>query len=79
MLEVIIKWINYILLEVYDMVGLGVPELILILVIGRVVFGAGRLPEIGRALGKSISEFKAAGSEDNTLNITSESNKEEQK
>ena len=79
MLEVIIKWIDYILLEVYDMFGLGVPELILILVIGLVVFGAGRLPEIGRALGKSISEFKAAGSEDNTLNITSESNKEEQK
>jgi len=36
------------------------PELIVILVIVLVVFGAGRLPEIGGALGKSIRNFKRA-------------------
>ncbi|MBF1684938.1 MAG: twin-arginine translocase TatA/TatE family subunit, partial [Selenomonas sp.] len=42
------------------MFGLGVPELVLILIIGLVVFGPGRLPDIGKALGKSIKEFKSA-------------------
>lgn len=43
------------------MFGLGVPELALILVIGLVIFGPGRLPEIGSALGKGIREFRQAG------------------
>lgn len=42
------------------MFGFGMPELIVILVIVMVVFGAGRLPEIGNALGKSIRNFKKA-------------------
>jgi sec-independent protein translocase protein TatA len=42
------------------MFGFGMPELIVILVIVLVVFGAGRLPEIGAALGKSIRNFKKA-------------------
>ena len=42
------------------MFGIGVPELILILIIGLVVFGPGKLPEVGRAVGKSIREFKKA-------------------
>lgn len=42
------------------MFGFGMPELIIILVIVLVVFGAGRLPEIGSALGKSIKNFKKA-------------------
>ncbi len=37
---------------------LGVPELLIILVIIVVIFGVGRLPEIGGAIGKSIREFK---------------------
>lgn len=40
------------------MFGLGAPELLLILIIALVVFGPGKLPTIGRALGKSLREFK---------------------
>jgi sec-independent protein translocase protein TatA len=42
------------------MFGLGMPELLVILVIGLLVFGAGRLPEIGSSLGKAIKGFKEA-------------------
>ena len=40
--------------------GIGVTELVLILVIALVVFGPGKLPDVGKALGKSIREFKNA-------------------
>ncbi len=40
------------------MMGLGVTELIIILVIVIVLFGASRLPQIGRGLGEGISNFK---------------------
>jgi len=43
------------------MFGLGIPELLVILVIVVLVFGAGRLPEIGSSLGKAIKGFKEAG------------------
>ncbi len=42
------------------MFGLGMPELVVILVIALLVFGAGRLPEIGSSLGKAIKGFKEA-------------------
>ncbi len=45
------------------MFGLGVPELIIILIIGLVLFGPGKLPDVGKALGKSIREFKSATTE----------------
>jgi sec-independent protein translocase protein TatA len=40
------------------MFGFGMPELIIVLVIVMVIFGAGRLPELGSAFGKSLSNFK---------------------
>jgi sec-independent protein translocase protein TatA len=42
------------------MFGLGMQELIIILVIVMIVFGAGRLSEIGGAIGKGIRNFKQA-------------------
>ncbi len=42
------------------MFGFSMPALIIILLIVLVIFGAGRLPEIGSALGKSIKNFKSA-------------------
>jgi sec-independent protein translocase protein TatA len=45
------------------MYGIGIPELIIVLALALLVFGAGKLPEIGRGLGKGIKEFKAAAKE----------------
>jgi sec-independent protein translocase protein TatA len=42
------------------MFGLGMPELIIILVIALIIFGAGKLPEIGTSLGRAITGFKKA-------------------
>ena len=40
------------------MFHMGVPELVLILIIGLVIFGPGKLPGVGKALGQSIREFR---------------------
>lgn len=46
------------------MFNFGTQELFLVLVIALVVFGPGKLPEVGKAIGKGINEFKDAVSSD---------------
>ncbi|HYA15669.1 MAG TPA: twin-arginine translocase TatA/TatE family subunit [Syntrophales bacterium] len=57
------------------MLGIGMPELIVILVIVLIVFGAGKLPEIGSVIGKSIRNFKKSVREPDEINITTDSKK----
>jgi sec-independent protein translocase protein TatA len=52
--------------------SIGVPEILLILLVILILFGARRLPEIGKGLGKGIREFKKASRE-----ITDEINRED--
>lgn len=44
------------------MFGIGIPELVLILIVGLIVFGPSKLPEVGRAVGKGLREFRKASS-----------------
>ncbi len=46
------------------MFGIGMPELLIILVIILIIFGAGKLPQIGEGLGKGIRNFKKATTKD---------------
>jgi len=56
--------------------GVGPTELIIILFIVLIIFGAGKLPEIGGALGKGIKNFKKATREVDEIDITPPAPKE---
>ncbi|OIQ48804.1 Sec-independent protein translocase protein TatA [Pseudodesulfovibrio hydrargyri] len=53
--------------------GFGVWELLIILLIVLVIFGAKKLPEIGGGIGKAISNFKKATSEPDEIDVTPKS------
>ncbi len=57
------------------MFGIGMPELLIILVIILIIFGAGKLPEIGSAIGRGIKNFKKATNEAEEIDVTPDSKK----
>lgn len=61
------------------MFGLGTQELLIIMVLVLVIFGAGKLPQVGGALGKGIRNFKKGIKEDDELDLTLEDKTEEGK
>ena len=60
------------------MFGLGMPELIVILVVIILVFGAGRISEIGGAVGKGIRNFKKSINGPDGADVTPPKNEKEQ-
>ena len=58
------------------MFGIGMPELLVILLIILIIFGAGRLPEIGGAIGKGIRNFKKSFQEQETVEKDTEKSQE---
>ena len=58
------------------MMGIGFPELMIILVIIMIIFGAGKLPEIGSAFGRSIKNFKSSMKEAEAEELDAETSSE---
>jgi sec-independent protein translocase protein TatA len=61
------------------MFGLGMPELMIIMVIVLIIFGAGKLSEIGGAIGKGIRNFKKSVNEPDEIDITPKEMKDKDK
>lgn len=58
------------------MFGIGTHELLIIFLLIVVIFGAKRLPEIGRGLGRAIRDFRKAASEPDEIDVTKKSDGE---
>lgn len=61
------------------MFGLGTQELMIILIIVVILFGATRLPQIGRGIGEAIRNFRKATSEKEEIDVTPKKNNPEEK
>ena len=61
------------------MFGLGMPELIIIMIIVVLIFGAGRISEIGGAIGKGIRGFKKSVNEPDSIDVTPEQKEKQAK
>ena len=61
------------------MFGLGIQELLIILIIVMLIFGASRLPELGSGLGKAIRGFKEALTGKDVIDVTPKKEKGEEK
>ncbi|MCA1743826.1 MAG: twin-arginine translocase TatA/TatE family subunit [Desulfonatronovibrio sp.] len=59
------------------MFGIGMTELLIIMVIILVIFGANKLPEIGSGMGKAIKNFKKATTEPEEIDVTPDEKKQE--
>ncbi|MDX1779343.1 MAG: twin-arginine translocase TatA/TatE family subunit [Thermodesulfobacteriota bacterium] len=57
--------------------GIGMPELLVVLVIVLVIFGAGKLPEIGKGLGKGIRNFRKATSGTDEIDVSPKEDEKE--
>jgi sec-independent protein translocase protein TatA len=57
--------------------GIGMPELLVVLVIVLIIFGAGKLPEIGKGLGKGIRNFRKATSGMDEIDVTPKEDEKE--
>jgi len=61
------------------MLGLGIPEILIILFIILLIFGAGKIPEISSAIGKSIKSFKRSMKDDEKKEETASKNNDKHK
>jgi sec-independent protein translocase protein TatA len=52
------------------MAGLGIGELIVILVVVLLIFGANRIPQLGDAIGRGVRNFRKAQREDDAIDVT---------
>ena len=59
--------------------GIGIPELMILLVIVLIIFGANKLPEIGSGMGRAIKNFKRASDEPEEIDVASRKGEKKEK
>jgi sec-independent protein translocase protein TatA len=59
--------------------GIGIPELMILLVIVLIIFGANKLPEIGSGMGRAIKNFKKASDEPEEIDVATRKREKKEK
>ncbi|MEF8823792.1 MAG: twin-arginine translocase TatA/TatE family subunit [Desulfohalobiaceae bacterium] len=59
--------------------GIGIPELMILLVIVLIIFGANKLPEIGSGMGRAIKNFKRASDEPEEIDVNTRKDEKKDK